>query len=331
MKQCRVIDLENHFIAPGLVEVAKKRTAPPFYRADANCIQMRPPTDSCVPVHATLTDLSLRLPVMDKYGIDVAVVSGAPIVEYLDLSDGPDAARMANDQLCEQISRFPDRFRGFACVYSRDPDTAVKELERCRRELGFVGWLAFSNNGETPFDDPKLFPLLEAAAELGMPIYLHPAFSSYERLYGCGTGMAAGGMGFTVDTSIALVRLVMQGVFDRLPDLQVMAGHVAEAVPYYLARLDNRTKPGPGMEVGKNLREPSYYFKHNIWATSAGNYTPAAFRCAQDVLGIERMLYGTDFPFIPLPESSAVMDEIALTEPERRAFYGENAASLLGI
>ena len=328
----KIIDFENHAGLSGKMKHwASLRKVPPIYHYETNCIEM--PDGRYIPIGES-PSIEERVIDMDKVGLDIAILSSPALVEALDPSTGAEVARILNDALAKKISKYPERFRGYATLPISDISASIYELERCNREYGFVGWLAFSNFGETGLDDDIYLPVLEKIEALGMFIYLHPAFSTYKRLQGCGMVLAGPGLGFSIDVSITLLRMIFKGVFDRFPNLNVILGHLGEGFPYYLDRLDRQYKKDnisryQGLIINQHV--PSYYFKRNVYITTSGSFSSASFNCAKDIVGIRRIMFASDYPMEELEEMVDFVENLRLTSEERDCLYYKNARTLLNI
>jgi predicted TIM-barrel fold metal-dependent hydrolase len=195
------------------------------------------------------------------------------------------------------------------------------------KELGFVAWHTHSNYGDSYPDEPKYRPLFAKAAELGIYVYLHPQLPNIKRLLDLGFTFAGPGVGFTVDTTITILRMIATGLFDEIPNLKVVLGHLGEGIPFLLDRIDNRMNFLPNPKLS-NKQLPSYYFKNNIMVTTSGNMSPEAFQCTKDVLGIDRILFGSDHPFESAVDMVKFVDNLVLTDEERALLYYKNAAKL---
>lgn len=143
----------------------------------------------------------------------------------------------------------PGRLFGSAILPVKDVAAAERELERCVKEYGFVSWHTHSNYGNTAPDDPRYLPLFRNAAELGVYVYLHPQLPEGSRYAGYGFTFAGPGLGFTVDTVTTLLRMVVSGLFDEIPSLRLVLGHLGEGLPFLLDRIENRIKflPNPAI------------------------------------------------------------------------------------
>ncbi len=185
----------------------------------------------------------LRLKVMDEAGIDMQVLSfSSPGVEGMDnADDATEMARKTNDELAQIIKRHPTRYAGFATIACQNPLTAAREFERAVKELGLVGVKINSNVRGEYLDDPKFWVIFEKAEKLGVPVYLHPRSPSPDmiKLYLTYPVLISSVWGFAAETGLHAMRLICSGLFDKYPGLQVILGHLGEAFPYWLWRVDD--------------------------------------------------------------------------------------------
>ena len=244
-----------------------------------------------------------RLQAMDKSGVDVQVLSlTAPSVQNLDASQAVELARRANDVAARAVAAHPDRFQAFAALPTPAPDEAARELERAVNELGCVGAMLNGRTRDNNMDDARYFPIYQAAAKLGVPLYVHPQcpVKAVRDAYYSGFDeqtdvvFATPGIGWHYETGIQVLRLILAGTFDRLPDLQIIVGHWGEVVLFYLDRIDQLSR-----QAAPNLERPiSDYFKTNVSVTPSGLWSERYLRWAIEVLGVERILYSTDYPYV---------------------------------
>lgn len=325
----KLIDFENHFYDQCLIDALAARTEPPYYRKDTDLITW---SDSITMPQGELLKRLLevgedRIAMMDRLGIDCAVLSCSPGAEQLDAAESVRICRATNDALFDLTRRFPGRYLGSAILPVKDVPAAAAELERCVKELGFVAWHTHSNYGETSPDDPIYRPLFQKAVELGVYVYLHPQLANSSRVDDCGFPVAGPGLGFTVDTVTTLTRMIVNGLFDELPELKLMLGHLGEALPFLLERMDNRLKFLPNPKA-KNQRDFSYYVHHNVYVTTSGNMSMEAFECTRRVLGLNAILFGSDYPFESADDMVEYANNLPLGERERKALYYKNAEAL---
>ena len=335
----RIIDLEHHFATPMYMEALRESKA--FPRAEAgrgigffeDTWIPEPP----VAPSRKLADLGEgRIEEMDAAGVDLALLSLlAAGVEPLDPAVGVRVARDANDRLAAYVAAYPGRLAGTATLPVKDTDWAVKELERCVKELGFKVWFAHSNFGDSYLDEKRYWPLLAKAQELDIPIYLHPTAPMIPELRTFGYCLAGPAFGFGVEVAWVFLRMIHRGVFDEFPGLKLILGHFGEALPFLLDRVDTGYRQGysrPRPEIGPGSKyPPSHYVRQNLWATSSGNYLPAAYFCARDALGLDKICLGTDYPFEELGAGVDFLKTLPISDRERAQVYETNAARLLKL
>ena len=290
----RIIGLEEHFTTPEISQALQN--LPPDQRDDS---QMMSKSET---ISSRLLDLGdERLRQMDDIGLDRMVISvTTPATQTLPPAEAVPLARQANDRLTAAVKAHPDRYSGFATLPTPDPAAAVLELERCVQELGFVGAMLNGRAGERYLDAPEYRPLLQKAADLGVPLYIHPQIAprAVRAYYYDGFGekasaaFASAGLGWHYEAGITGLRLILGGVFDELPGLQIILGHWGEVVLFYSERINKMS------EYTENLKRPvADYFRSNFYVTGSGIYhTPYLLECIK-LLGADRVMYSTDYPF----------------------------------
>ena len=326
------IDLENHFYDISSVETLQARKVGdyPYYTKDDNTIHWVEGVAMCQDKFSfELLDFAeKRLKIMDELGIEKAVISLAPGIDYLPPAESIPACRKANEALYKVTQQFPGRFLGSAILPILDVEEAVKELEHCVKDYGFVMWQTHSNYGPNIDPDNEQFrPVWRKVAELGIFAYLHPTVSHQPKFNQYGYAMAAPGLGFTIDTMGSIIRMIMSGIFDEIPDLKVVLGHFGEALPFLMERIDNRMCMLPNPQH-KNKNLPSTYWGKNIFVTTSGNTSIPAFVCTRSAIGIDSIMLGTDYPFEHMEECIAYLESCPMTEEEKEKVYYKNAAKL---
>lgn len=271
-----------------------------------------------------------RLAKMDACGIDVQILSvSAPSIDQLDPRVGTDLSRKANDALFRVIRKYPGRYKGYAVLAPKAPEEAADELERAVSELGFIGWNTHSNYAGAYLDEDRFVPILERAERLNVPVYLHPTVPAIPQVRTYGFALAGAGFGFGMETSMAMMRLIFSGIFDRFPRLQFILGHLGEGLPFIKKRIDwAYERPFDPSVRPKISKKPSEYLKSNVYITTSGNYYEPAFYCAREAFGIDRILLGTDFPYEDSEECIRFIESLALTEQEKGQIYSGNAFRL---
>ena len=328
-----LIDFEHHYYLPEFFDLIRDREGVPSYDSQTGYIKYVD-TDYgsiAVPVPDPILDLGEgRLQRMDAAGIDVAVLSSCSGPELLKGREAVEFARLCNDRVFETMQKYPGRFLGTATLPVDDPDAACEELRRCVRELGFIGWHTHSNYGESWLDEPKYFKILQTAAEEGVYVYVHPFNPSDRRLVMNGKILNGACLGYTVDTMNTVLSLILNGTFDRLPDLRVLVGHLGESLPFLLWRIESKLWLPFYDDERKFSHHLSHYFKNNIYLTTSGNLQKSAFALTKEVIGIDNLLVGYDYPFENSAETYAFLEDLLLSREEREKLYYKNAERLLG-
>ena len=286
---------------------------------------------------ARLADLGEgRLRLMDEQGVDVQVLSlTTPGLHNLEAAAAVDSACFVNDLIAETCARRPDRFQGFAALPTSDPQAAPRELERAVRELGLKGALLCGRTRERHLDHPELRPMLAKAAELGAPLFIHPQTpppavrdASYSGIgEKADLALAAFGLGWHYEAGLEWVRLAAAGVFDELPDLQVILGHWGEVVLFYLERTSavlDRV-----LELKRPLAE---YARRNLYVTGSGMWSDAYLLRCLEIVGPERLLFSTDYPYQYRPGGGArsFLEAAPLNPADREGLAYRNWDRLTG-
>lgn len=278
-----------------------------------------------------------RIADMDASGIAKQIVSlTAPGVQVFDADTAIGLARSYNDQLAEAIRRYPERFAGLAAIAPQNPAGAAKELDRAVKNLGLKGAIVNSHTHGEYLDEPKFWPIFEAAEALRVPIYLHPTTPSAAMIKPFkDAGLDGAVFGFAVETGLHMLRIITSGAFDRFPALQIVVGHLGEALPYWMFRIDfmhgRMVAAGRHPRVGKLHHKPSEYLKRNFYFTTSGMAWEPVILFAQSVLGTERVLYAMDYPYQYVPEEVQVTDDLPISEADKEKLYHENAERVFSL
>ncbi len=275
----------------------------------------------------------VRLAEMDAAGIKIQVLSQTASAR-LDPNREIESAVKANDELAEAISAHPDRFAGFAVLPLADPDASAEELDRTVRVLGFKGALINGMQQGLFLDDPRYWPVFAAAERLSVPIYLHPAEppASVRNVYYAGLepsiaqALATSAWGWHVETGLHALRLIVSGIFDRFPTLQLIIGHMGEAIPFMLARTARN------MEGAAKLERPlADYFLENFYITTSGMFTVQPLLCLLLVVGADRVIFSVDYPYSSSQEAQEFIESAPISSTDREKIAHLNAERLLGL
>lgn len=327
----RVIALEEHFTAPHLAgEIDRALIAARGYRPRT------PPKSGPSPMELAAEIGERRLADMDANGIDMQVLSNTgPGPDLVQGDAGAALAKGLNDSLAEAVGRYPDRFAGFATLPMATPDACPAELERCVKDLGFVGALI---NGATDgrfLDDAAYEQLLAAAVELDKPIYIHPHLAppAVRDVYfgglpeGPGRVLETAGWGWHAETALHVLRLAISGTLDAKPDLKLVIGHMGEMLPVMLARIDDVFA-----NDADHLERPiSEAIVEQVWVTTSGVFTEPPFLAALLTFGIDRLMFSVDYPYASNAKGRAFLDRLSLSPADMAKLTHGNAEALLKL
>ena len=243
-------------------------------------------------------------------------------------------AKRANDRLAEAVKQHPDRFAAFANIPINDPKAAADELERACDKLGMKGAMVHGLNQDGLFiDDKRFWPIFERARKLDVPIYLHPAVPSpvvvnayYKDYIKDYPNIATSGWGYTVETATQTIRLILSGVFEAYPGLKIITGHMGESIPFSLWRINQSLNRGGNKS--NNFRDT---FCEHFWITTSGNFSTPALICSMMEMGVDRILFSVDWPFVDNTPGTDWMKQVPLGKEDMAKIYGENAARLLKL
>jgi uncharacterized protein len=322
----RTITLEEHYATPGFLDGPGKDLKERAARFG----------DRAAKLGGQLCDLGeKRIAEMDAAGIDMQVLSlTSPGTEQLDAAAATAMAREANDRVAEAVKVHPTRFAGFASLPTADPQAAVAELERTIHEYGFKGAAINGHVRGRYLDDTFFWPILERAEAIDVPIYLHPTQppkavieASYAGFSPMVSDMLAGpGWGWHIETAIHVIRLILGGVFDRYPKLQIVIGHMGEGLPFMLQRLDVMPM------AMTNLQHPiSFYLRQNVHYTFSGfNFTPTFLDLLLEV-GVDRIMFSADHPYASMTQARAFLDKLPVSAADKERIAHGNAERLLKL
>ena len=267
---------------------------------------------------------------LDDAGIDVAVTSiSTPGVYTGDDAAARALARRCNELAAELIRDRPDRFAGFACLPLPDVDGALAELAYALDDLRLDGVVLFSNVSGTYLGDPDFTPLFEELQHRAAVVFVHPDPSPDPSAHAL--GLPDNLIDFTADTTRAIARLHYTNTFARTPDVKYIFAHAGGTVPYLAGRFGivDEMNVIPGAEGRATAAET---FRRLYWDTAASWGDPV-LRMLRDVAGLDRVVFGTDYPYMPRDLAVACRGLIEaspeLTENERTAILGATATELI--
>jgi 5-carboxyvanillate decarboxylase len=275
-----------------------------------------------------------RLKEMDELGVDMHLLSlTAPGVQMFDADTATELAALANDRLAEVCRRHPTRFAGLASFAPQAPKRAAKEMERAIRTLKLNGFILNSHTNGEYLDDPKYWPLLEAAEALDACIYIHPRAAS-DTLKGPlqDYGMDAAMWGYGVETGTHVVRMMAAGVFDHFPGLKICIGHMGEAIPFWIWRISFMNGRAQMTErAPKTKLTMAEYLQRNFFVTTSGVEDHLALDYSIRKLGSDRVMWAIDYPYQPSKPALEFMDSAPLSDADRAKLYHLNAERVFHI
>jgi predicted TIM-barrel fold metal-dependent hydrolase len=287
----RLIAVEEHFLTREV--------------RDAWAVAPGPDDPTCAfhggDLRGRLEDLGeMRLRLMDETGVDVQVLSlTTPGLHNLESGASTALARRTNDLVAEAVERTPERFQGFAVLPTPAPREASRELERAVRELGLKGAMLCGRTKEKNLDHPDFWPIFDCAAGLGVPLFIHPQIPQPAVCDACYSGfgaevnlvLAGPGLGWHYEAGLQFVRLTLAGVFDRFPGLQIILGHWGEMILFYLQRLSV-------LDRAARLARPfAACVRENLYVTASGMFSETYLQRCVEIVGIDRILFSTDYPY----------------------------------
>jgi 2,3-dihydroxybenzoate decarboxylase/5-carboxyvanillate decarboxylase len=338
-KKIRRIATEEAFCTPEVAAELTKVARAPGNSLDIPLLQMvydNGGKGRMADMLERLVDLEVRrLADMDANGVDMHLLSlTAPGVQMFDADTAIELSVLANDRLAEVIVRHPTRFAGLAAVAPQSPKRAAKEMERAITKLKLNGFVINSHTNDEYLDDPKYFPVLEAAEALGGCIYIHPrapsaGFDVPLRQYALDGAL----WGYGLEVGTHALRLIIGGVFDRFPNLKICLGHMGEAIHFWKWRIDfmNLRRQNAGQSPKLQLGKPSEYMKRNVVITTSGVEDDLALEYSLKALGEDNVMWAIDYPYQPSAPAVQWMDAAPVSEEVRAKLYHRNAQRIFRI
>lgn len=271
-----------------------------------------------------LAQIPERLKDMDSAGIEIQVLSSVFHNERLTPADASAQARRMNDELSKVVEKYPDRFAAFAAISHQDTEAAAKELERAVKQLGFKGAII----SEHLLLDEHLYEkkygiIWKTAEQLDVPIYFHFA------------GTLKGAIGMGTDISMQSLEMILSGIFDEYPGLKIILGHMGEAMPFWMWRIDNRWLKdegrAPEMPESNLPKAPGEYFKKNFYVATSGQFSIPVLQLAYSVLGADRILFAVDYPPESCMEAARFIESAPICDEDKEKICHLNAEKLLKI
>jgi predicted TIM-barrel fold metal-dependent hydrolase len=295
---------------------------------------------SVTPLH----DFDARFRSMDRLGDYRQIISlpNPPIEDFAAPDKGNEYARIGNDLMAELVQRHPDRFPAFvAAVSLTDMEGALAEIKRAVTQLGARGVQLFTNIKGKPIDSAEFRPIFETMAGYDLPVFLHPARTSAMtdypeehvsrfEMWWC--------FGWPYETSVAMTRLALSGLFDKFPKLKIVTHHFGGMIPFFDKRIEgglgtigSRTKDEDYSGLLGSLDKPLLDYLHMFYADTALFGAGNGLQCGLDFFGTERTVFASDAPFGPIEETRDGVAALDFRGKDRASVMTRNAESLLGM
>ncbi|MBE8725039.1 amidohydrolase family protein [Flavobacterium hungaricum] len=334
----KIITIEEHFSSPKISEKMKQ-----FQPKNADAEKdkdVKALIKHYLPTNEDIEDVGARrLKFMDESGIDMQVISygsGSP-QGIADPKMAIELCAEANEELACLIKQNPTRFAGFTTLPVVYPVAAAAELERAVKDLGFKGALLAGTFQGKFFDDPMFFPIFEKAAHLNVPIYLHPGiidkkvadyYFKNENWPNLVNGIfPTSGFGWHMDSGIHVLRMILSGIFDKLPNLKLISGHWGEFVPFFLERMDEELGA-----VASHLKcKISQYYKENVYITPSGIFSETQLQFAIAQVGADHIIYSGDYPYLMKKETGDFLKNASISEEDKAKIGHLNVEKLLNL
>jgi predicted TIM-barrel fold metal-dependent hydrolase len=292
-----------------------------------------------------LSDLDLRFRDMDSVPDyrQLICLPNPSLEEIGPAETGSELARIANDELADLCRKHPDRFVGFAAaIHLGDVDSAIREADRAIHQLGAKGVQTYNHIAGSPLDDPRFRPFFDAMAKWNRPIWLHPtrtaaAMSDYAseeksryEMWWC--------FGWPYDTSVAMTRLVFDGLFDRHPDLDIITHHCGGMIPFFDGRvgpgldvLGSRTTDEDYSNVLPSLKRPHLEYFKKFYGDTAMFGATNGVKCGLDFFGPGKIVFASDAPLGPIRKTYDGINGMDIDAASKLAIFHDNAARLLKL
>ncbi len=327
----RIVDSHFHWWPRSISERLCRRTSYPraepngrggytYYRQDGG--------DYILDSWAEWFDLDAQLAHMDGLGhqVDVVCSIGPLSVYFSDLpaEEGRDLATAWNEEMADAQRRYPGRLWASAAVPLVDTAIAIDVLDDAVERLGLMGVNLPGSIGSDPrIDAERLEPFYARVEQLGLPMFLHPTDAIFVDLLGGYGGALHLSLGRVIEVSVAASRLVLSGMMERHPDLKVVMSHTGGALPYQSGRMDKNSGEA-------RLPRPASHYLRRMYTDTVSPHAPG-MKFAIEYYGIDRVMYGTDYPCWDPATALALIDQLGLSQADREKLFYGNARRILGL
>jgi aminocarboxymuconate-semialdehyde decarboxylase len=325
-----VIDVHTHMLSQPWFDLLKEKGAPRFeVRQDKDrplaIFSQGAPFMTPMPGHF---DYALRIEAMDEARVDIAIVTlTAPNCFWGTPEVSLEAARLVNDDMAQAQSTYPDRIRWMASVPWEHPELALPELERAC-DAGAIGVMVLANIADRSLTDPHFAPIWQEINRRGLPVLVHPTAPPATGELDMQAYNLIAQVGFMFDTTLAISRMIYDGFVDTYPDIKVIAAHAGATLPYLVGRLD-RCYDQMKAARAKISERPSTYLRC-IYYDSV-TYTQEALEMCIQVGGVDKVMYGSDYPH-NIGDMKGCLERVeALPADQREAVTSGNAKRIFAL
>lgn len=321
------IDCQSHVFPQGYIDVLSQNPVPPNIHQDAGSYLITYGDIQSFRLFPEAYSVQQKLSAMDESKIDISLISTnipGPCMLVSELSVA--GAKAINNFIAELTQKHPDRLAGLASIPWNLPEEAIREMTRAKVELGFCGAMLYSHINGRSVDDPDFEPIYAHAATLDMPIVLHPTIPTWgEKIMEYSMIPM---MGFQVDTSFALLRLILSGILERNPSLRIVIPHAGGVLPYMMGRIDHQTEV-----LGRardNITQPVSMYMKDIYLDTVSP-SRQALEYAYEFSGPNRLLFGSDHPWVFPKIFVDIINKMKISDLDKEKIYYQNAKSLFDI
>jgi predicted TIM-barrel fold metal-dependent hydrolase len=323
-----VVDFHAYFQTPSFLDRLRRRRDYPYIEKTGAGELIWSGPGAARRVRPEQTDIALRAEQLAQAGIDTQIlrlqnVSG---IDAFDPEEGREIAQAANEEMAGLARRYPGRFISYAAVPMRDVQAAVAELERAVAKLGHQGVGISTSVDGKPLDHPDFEPLFECAARLEVPVLILPNHPSLIDGAIGEHGWLTGAFGFQVDLSLIALRLLASGRLEKYPRLPIILANLGGVFPFIIERLEgywDRVHAGERPLAVRPIEALRRYYLE----TASGH--PAAIRMTAEVMGIDRLLFGSDYPSFDFVRALRSVRECGLPSDQIALILGGNAERLV--
>jgi predicted TIM-barrel fold metal-dependent hydrolase len=322
----RRVDVHVHYLPPPYIEALTGRSDPPRIDRSNGELTLDLGPGGSFPLQAEMIDLERHREGMADTGVDTAILSIIPpAVDGFDPANAVAVARASNDALADLSSAQPTRFAAMATLPAVDPERAADELRRAVG-LGLRAGVLLTNVGGARLDEQGFRPIFATAAELDVPIVLHPTVPAQPepyREYGLMTIV-----GFIMETTLCALRLVLSGLYERHPDFKLVVPHVGASIPFLLGRIEYEVER---YQIAADvLSAPVDEHLRRMYLDSVSAW-PGALRLALDAFGPDHLLLGTDAPFWARAKNVDALVEVGAADDVLEKVSAGNADRVFGV